>query len=68
MSNSSYIYPNRVLLAPNEARWIHHYQQFHLDSEVSLQVDSEVVEMKEMIAISGRKALKDFIASLESET
>ena len=62
------VYPNRVfLLAPNEARWINHYQQFNPDSEVSLQVDKEVVEMKEMIAISGRKALNNFISSLESE-
>ena len=50
-----------------QARFVHHYQEENPGSKVSLQADTEVQEMKDMIKQAGTKALQKFLSLLVAE-
>ena len=50
-----------------QARFFHHYQEENPGSKVSLQADTEVQEMKDMIKQAGTKALQKFLSLLVAE-
>lgn len=61
------IYLNLFLDGFFEARWIHDYQKENPDSELSLQADPQVRQMRDSIAKSAGKALQSLLSVLVAE-